>query len=76
MLKDGVKLMSEQKRKKTSMGDVTSREWKLEKEQRKPSGSNHPKINSRVFPTTEGYVFLYQKDSLRAKFSTFIIRSQ
>ena len=31
MLKDGVKLMSEQKRK-TSMGDVTSRKWKLEKE--------------------------------------------
>ena len=24
--------MSEQKRKKTSLGDVTSREWKLEKE--------------------------------------------
>lgn len=76
MLKDGVKLMSEQKRKKTSMGDVTSREWKLGKEQRKPRGSSHPKINSGVFPTTEGCVFLYQKDSLRAKFSTFIIRSQ
>ena len=53
--------MSEQKRKKTSMGDVTSREWKLGKEQRKPRGSSHPKINSGVFPTTEGVCFFTKK---------------
>ena len=53
--------MSEQKRKKTSMGDVTSREWKLGKEQRKPRGNSHPKINSGVFPTTEGVCFFTKK---------------